>query len=175
MSGVPQGSVLGPLLFLIYVDGLARLPLLADGQVVLYADDLLLFRPIRNQEDYHQLQRDVLMIEDWVNSNYLTLNLAKCKYMVVSRKRCPSTPVSLTLGSTEMEKVDCFKYLGLLLSSDMSFGKHIESICSKARKITELLYRRFNSASSDTLLQLYLTMVRPHLEYASPVWNPYLR
>ena len=74
-----------------------------------------------------------------------------------------------------MEKVDCFKYLGLLLSSDLSFSKHIESICSKSRKIIGLLYRRFNSANSDTLLQLYLAMVRPHLEYASPVWNPSTR
>ena len=172
LSGVPQGSVLGPLLFLIYIDDLARLPRLDGGQVVLYADDLLLFRPIQSQEDYHHLQGDILMIEDWVNSNYLTLNLTKCKYMVVSRKRCPSAPLSLMLGGTEMEKVDCFKYLGLLLSSDMSFSKHIESICSKARKVTGLLYRRFNKANSDTLLQLYLTMVRPHLEYASPVWNP---
>ena len=65
--------------------------------------------------------------------------------------------------------------LGLLFSSDMSFTKHIESICSKARKVTGLLYRRFNKANSDTLLQLYLTMVRPHLKYASPVWNPSTR
>ncbi len=119
---------------MIYVDGLARLPLSAGGQSVLYADDLLLFRHIRNQEDYHQLQHDVSMIEDWVNSNYLTLNTAKCKYMVVSRKRCPPAPVSLALGGTELEKVDCFKYLGVLLCNDMSFSKHIESICTKARK-----------------------------------------
>ena len=59
---------------------------------MLYADDLLLFRPIHSQEDYHHLQAD--MIEDWVNSNYLTLNLTKCKYMVVSQKRCPSAPVA---------------------------------------------------------------------------------
>lgn len=174
VSGVPQGSVLGPLLFLIYVDGLARLPLLDGGQVVLYADDLLLFRTIKSREDYHQLQDDVSMIEDWVNCNYLTLNSTKCKYMVVSRKRCPSAPESLILNGAEMEKVGCFKYLGLLLSSDMSFGKHIESICSKARKITGLLYRRFKSANRNTLLQLYLSMVRPHLEYASPVWNPFM-
>ena len=110
------------------------------------------------------------MIEDWVNSN--PLNPTKCKYMVVSWKSYPSVPVSLTLGSKEMEKVQC---LGLLLSSDMSFSKHIESICYKARKITVLLYRRFSSANSDTLLQLYLTLVRPHLEYASSVWNPSTR
>ena len=95
--------------------------------------------------------------------------------MVVSQKRCPSAPVRLMLGGTEMEKVDCFKYLGLLLSSHLSFSKHIESICSKSRKIIGLLYRRFNRANSDTLLQLYLAMVRPHLEYASPVWNPSTR
>ena len=70
-----------------------------------------------------------------------------------------------------MEKVYCFKYLGLLLSSDMTFRKHIEVICSKAWKIG-LLDRRFNRANGDTLLKLYLTMVRPHLKYASPVWNP---
>ena len=115
------------------IDDLARLPLLDGGQVVLYADDLLLFHPIKSQEDYHHLQADIQMIEDRVNSNYLTLNLTKCKYMVVSQKRCPSAPVSLMLSGTEMEKVDCSTYLGLLLSSDMSFSKHVKSICSKAR------------------------------------------
>ena len=112
--------------------------MLDGGQVVLYADDLLLFRPIQSQEDYYQLQSDIVMIEDWVYSNYLTLNLTVCKYMVVSRKRCPSAPVRLMLGGTEKEKVDSFKYLGLLLSSDSSFSKHIESICSKAWKKIDL-------------------------------------
>ena len=61
----------------------------------------------------------------------------------------------------------------MILTSDLSFSQHIDSICSKARKILGLLYRRFyNNASKDTLLQLYLSLVRPHLEYASPVWNP---
>ena len=82
---------------------------------------------------------------------------------------CPCK--SIKLGSTEMEKVYCFKYLGLLLSSDMTFCKHIEVICSKAWKIG-LLYSRFNRANGNNLLKLYLTMVRPHLKYASPVWNP---
>ena len=72
LSGVLQGSVLGLLLSLMYIDDLAWLPLLDGDQVVLYADDLLLFRPIQSQEDYQCLQLDILMIEDWVNSNYLT-------------------------------------------------------------------------------------------------------
>ena len=95
--------------------------------------------------------------------------------MVISRKRCPSAPTSLKLANKEMEKVDCFKYLGISIRSDMTFGNHIETICSKARKLIGLLYRRFNGANSATLLQLYLTMIRPHLEYASPVWSPFIR
>ena len=175
LSGVPQGSVLGPLLFFIYVDDLARIPLSASSEAVLYADDLLLFRPIHGMEDFHYLQHDISAIEGWVSSNYLTFNSAKYKYMIVSRKANPSSPARLSLGNSNLEKVECFKYLGLLLSSNLSFSQHIASICTKARRITGLLYRRFyHNANSDTLLQLYRSLVRPHLEYASPVWNPYL-
>ena len=74
-----------------------------------------------------------------------------------------------------MERVQCFKYLGLLLSANLSFSEHIQSTCTKARKILGLLYRRFyNNANGATLLQLYQSLVRPHLEYASPVWNPHM-
>ena len=159
LSGVPQGSVLGPLLFFIYVDDLARIPLSASCEAVLYADDLLLFHPIHGMEDFHYLQHDISAIEGWVSSNYLTFNSAKCKYMIVSRKANPSSPARLSLGNSNLEKVECFKYLGLLLSSNLSFSQHIASICTKARRITGLLYRRFyHNANSNTLLQLYRSL-----------------
>ena len=144
LSGVPQGSVLGPLLFLIYVDGLAQLPLLDGGQTVLYADDLLLFRPIKGSEDFSHLQHDISQVEEWVNHNHqgwvnhnyrgmgkshslptshLTLNLTKCKCMTISRKRNPSLPQRLILGGSDLEQVQCFKYLGLLLSTNLTGDK----------------------------------------------------
>ena len=126
-------------------------------------------------EDFHYLQHDISAIEGWVSSNYLTLNSAKCKYMIVSKKANPSSPAGLSLGNSNLEKLECFKYLGLLQSSNLTFSQHIASICTKARRITGLLYRRFyHNANSDTLLQLYRSLVRLYLEYASPVWNPYL-
>ena len=68
-----------------------------------------------------------------------------------------------------------FKYLGVLLSHDLSWGEHVQSICNKARKILGLLYRRFyNNAPGSALLQLYISLVRPHLDYASAIWSPYL-
>ena len=176
LSGVPQGSVLGPLLFLIYVDDLACLPLTDGSQCVLYADDLLLFRPIEDQVDIQHLQNDVTSVEEWIQCNHLKLNTSKCKSMIVSRKKSQSYSFSLTLGGKQLEQVESFKYLGVLLSNNLSFSQHIQTICTKARKILGLLYRKFYmNMSNKALLQLYISLVRPHLEYASPVWNPHLK
>ena len=96
--------------------------------------------------------------------------------MVISRRRqgyCH--PPDLLLDDLCMERVESFKYLGILLSSDLSWSKHIKSICTKARKLLGLLYRRFyKHAEPPALFQLYLSLVRPHLEYASDVWDLHL-
>ena len=93
--------------------------------------------------------------------------------MINSRKRIPSVPSSpLLLEGHPLDQVNTFKYLGVLLSYDLSWSEHVQFICSKARKLLGLLYRQFyNNMSSDSLLQLYIFLVRPHLEYASAVWS----
>ena len=136
--------------------------------MVLYADDLLLFRTASGNEDFLHLQHDISLIENWVKCNHLTLNSTKCKYMVISRKRNPSLPQILTLGGLDLKRAECFKYLGLLLSANLSFSEHIQSTCMKARKILGLLYQKFYSNSDgSTLLQLYLSLVRP----CTSAWN----
>lgn len=176
LSGVPQGSVIGPLLFLIYIDGLKDSPLSTGSKITLYADDILLYRPISClPQDYEDLQNDIDTIASWVSLNYLSFNISKCKYMIVTRKRKSAPPLSLRLSGEPLERVDCYKYLGLLLSSDLSWNSHIHSICGKARKLLGLIYRRYyNYTDPSILLQMYLTLVRPHLEYASQVWSPHL-
>ena len=89
--------------------------------------------------------------------------------MIVSRRRTASTPSSpLLLEGHPLDQVKMFKYLGVLLSHHLFWGEHVQSVCSKARKILGLLYRRFyNNAPSNSLVQLYLSLVRPHLDYAS--------
>ena len=82
---------------------------------------------------------------------------------------------ALLLDGVPLERVETFKYLGILLSSDLSWSAHVNSICSKARKLIGLLYRRFyTDMASDKLLELYKILIRPHLEYAAPIWAPYL-
>ncbi len=81
---------------------------------------------------------------------------------------------TIFLEGTALEQVATFKYLGVILSSDLSWTPQVDSVCTKARKVLGLLYRRFhNNAGCDTLLEMYTTLIRPHLEYAAPVWNPY--
>jgi len=144
LSGVPQGSILGPLLFLIYIDDLTNIELSEGTEIVLYADDILLYRPISSENDFVALQCDVYHIETWATSNFMCFKLSKCKVMHVSRKRSPLSPTNpIMLGGTVLEVVSTFKYLGLLISSNMSWSNHIKDICSKARKILGLLYRRY--------------------------------
>ena len=93
LSGVPQGSVLGPLLFVIYVNDLASMQLSEGSEIILYADDLLLFRPISTTADYNILQKDISALEHWTANNSLKFNTSKCNYMVISRKKNPIVPM----------------------------------------------------------------------------------
>ncbi len=148
------------------MDDRACLPLSDGGQCVLYADDRV-FRPVNDHTDIQCLQNDVTCLEEWVQHNHLTLNTSMCKSMIVSRKKSQPYPSALTLGGQHLEQVERFKYLGVLLSSNLSFSQHIQTICAKARKILGLHYRRFyKNTSNEALLQLYISLVRPHLEYA---------
>ena len=136
---------------------------------------MLLHKPVRSPEDFRHLQSDIDRISDWVSCNNLTLNPSKCKSMIISRKRNSVHPPQLILNGTPLEQVETFKYLGVLLSSELSGSAHIKSICTKSRKLIGLLYRRFyGNVDQQSLYSLYSALVRPHLEYAAPVWDPHL-
>ena len=139
----------------------------------LYADDTLLYRVIASPDDYVKLQHDINTITSWVD---LTLNAKKCKYMVISKLRGRSIPSQqMMLLDQPMDRVSSYRYLGVIISDNLSWSTHIEKITSKARRLVGMLYRNFYQWSSpDSLPKLYLTLIRPHLEYAVQVWNPYL-
>ena len=111
--------MLGPLLFLLYINGLEEVPLSAGTKFVLYADDILVYKPICSVDDHHLFQSDLSAISNWLAHNCMNLNAAKCKYMLISRKRSSlaSTLPTLFIGSPEatMEKVTCMKYLGVYI------------------------------------------------------------
>ena len=114
ISGVPQGSVLAPLLFLIYINDLTEISLRDGIKMTLYAEDVLLFQIINSPENFAKLQDDIDKVGNCSCTNHLTLNRDKCKYMIVSHKKTVSTPSSsLLLESHCLEQVKMFKYLGV--------------------------------------------------------------
>ena len=140
-SGVPRGSVLGPLLFLLYINDINEVVLSEGSELILYVDDIVLYRTIHTEQDYTALQHDVNSLGVWSLCNNISFNPAKCKSMVLSRKKIQTIPPVLNLLGSEIEGVDSFKYLGLTIKHNLSWSDHINKICSKARRLVGMLYR----------------------------------
>ena len=177
ISGVPQGSVLGPLLFLIYINDVVNQISPGSSQTMsLFADDMALYRPIHSTTDYSILQLDIYALSTWIKNNSLSLQLVKCWAMLISRKRsCFPAPPALFVEGVPLPYVTSVKYLGISITSSLSWSQHITNVHSKARKLIGVLFRKFyKNAQSSTLLQLYKSFIRPHMEYCSPVWDPHL-
>ena len=172
ISGVPQGSVLGPLLFLVYVNDLCFSNFSSNSSLVLYADDITLYKPLSHSSDLADFQADINTIHSWFVSNHLSANASKTKAMVISTKKNPYSDMQLYLDNQVIERVSSAKFLGILISDSLSWSLYIDHICKKARRIIGFIHRAFSSAPICTRRILYLAIVRPILEYGSVTWHP---
>ena len=173
-SGVPQGSILGPLLFLLYVNDIPNPPFSKDSHLMMYADDLLLFKPTSCQQDLSTFQCDVNLISQWTLENHLSLNCNKTKYMLISRSRPGSCNYFNFPIYVNNNQIDQYKYLGVWISDDLTWTKHIESICNRSRRLLGYIFRTFSPhCSPDSILYIYKTQVLPILEYACIIWDPH--
>ena len=141
ISGVPPGSVLGPLLLNFYINNDISLVPLTAGTMSLYADDIMLYRLIRSQIHFLALQVDVDSLCIWTDENHLNFNCVKCKYMVISRKRQPTLPPSpIVINNTPLARVESYKYLGVWITSTLNWSLQVEEVFKKARHQIGFLY-----------------------------------
>jgi hypothetical protein len=167
-SGVPQGTVLGPLLFLIYINDI---PDRVKSHLRLFADDSYLYRIINSQQDTIQLQKDLDELIKWENEWSMEFHPDKCKLLRVTNKMNPIHS-DYHMHSQKLSTVDTAKYLGVVLHKKLSWKPHVDAMCKKADKTRGFLQRNLRGCPQDVKSQCYKTYVRPILEYASVVWDP---
>lgn len=160
LSGVPQGSVLGPLLFIIYMNDVVQ-QISNSSRINLFADDIVLYRIIYTPHDYVSLQSDINAVSTCLASKYLSLNATKCCCLLLSRTRIHSIPIqSLTLNDAPLAQVSSYKYLGVLITSNLMWSSYVTTVCNKTRRLIGILYRQFYKHSSlDTMLCLYTSFI----------------
>ena len=173
VSGIPQGSVLGPLLFLCYINDL---PEAVHAVVQMFADDAKLYRRIQKETDCVSLAADLKELEYWSSKWLLKFNISKCKVM---RLGSDSPPFDYQFGSEsdrqllEVTKVE--KDLGVYVDDELKYSKHIQTVANKGTRLLTMIRRAYVYLDGPSLVLLYKSLVRPHLEYGNVIWSPTLK
>ena len=168
-SGVPQGSVLGPILFLCYINDL---PEQVSSRCRLFADDSILYREIRTPQDSRVLQEDLDALAAWEEKWGMAYHPDKCTVLRITRKKQP-TVTSYSLRGHQLETVDHATYLGVEIADDLSWKKHITKVKNKATKTLGFVRRNVTTSSIKAKTLAYQSLVRPQLEYSAAVWHPH--
>ena len=178
ISGIPQGSVMGPVMFVVYINDL---PDCIKSCLFLFADDTKLYREIRSPIDIGNLQIDISALEDWAKLWLLLYHPDKCVYMSVCNSGTADSAGSYTMSSVggdaqqPLKRVRSEKDLGVTVDSALKFDNHVAAVVSKATRIAAVIRRTFTYMDIKTFNLLFKALVRPHLEYAQAAWHPHLR
>ena len=170
-SGVPQGTVLGPLLFLLHINDL---PSVVSSRVRLFADDCLLYRTIATVEDHVALQQDLHALERWGDTWGMRFNASKCEIMHIRRGNTHSSYM-YQLGGQVLKSVNQVKYLGVWVASELSWSPHVEYVTKRANRSLGFLRRNLRRCPASLKERAYLAQVRSVLEYCASIWDPFLQ
>ena len=171
-SGIPQGSVLGPILFVIYINDM---PEVVDKMsfVYLFADDTKVFRRINNKKDEEILQKDIDNLVEWSNTWLLKFHPDKCVFMGIGYKGA-EFPQKYNMGEHLLKISACEKDIGVHIDQDLDFGTHISKSINKANRVMWVVRSTYDKLDDKTFALLFKALVRPHLEYGAPIWSPHL-
>lgn len=175
LSGVPQGSVLGPLLFVCYINDM---PDNIASFLYMYADDTKLFNSSNCEADRLQIQHDLDRLRAWARDWQLNFNIEKCKVMHMGATRTEVVKYSMETkggGRSYLEETSLEKDLGIWFNNNLKPGDHIAHAVGKANQILGLIRRTFTYMDCQLMKLLYTALVRPHLEYGNVVWHPHLK
>lgn len=167
LSGVPQGSVLGPVLFLLFINDLPSA--VKESTVKIFADDTKIYLSRKKGLTFDALYEDIESVLNWTAENQLGVAFHKSNILHVGHG---NPLVEYVFNDTFIPCVDVVKDLGVYVSNDMKFSVHIDKIVAKAHRMCGLIFKCFTCRDHDFLVQMFKTYVLPLLEYCSTVWSP---
>ena len=177
LSGVPQGSILGPILFVLFINDLPQ-GISEDTHLALYADDTKIWRSIRNEEDIVQLQKDINNLHMWSINNKMMFHPDKCKVVTIKHKPSPLAMLPFVayhyhLAENLLSYADSERDLGVHVNKSFNFNEHCEKLLIKANQQFGILKRTCHFVTNKNRRRvLYLALVRSQFEHCSPIWRP---
>ena len=172
LSGIPQGTVLGPLLFVVYINDILDN---INSEGLLFADDAKIFRTITCKDDALLLQQDILELEAWSDKWLLKFHPDKCHLLSLGKIENIKYCHRYLVNGQEIEHTFEEKDLGVIVDSELTFAEHITEKVNKANALVGIIRRSFTHLDPDTFAKIFVAFVRPHLEYGQVIWSPHLR
>jgi hypothetical protein len=169
LSGVPQGSVLGPILFLIYINDLPSV--LSSSSIKIFADDSKIYFAFRNMDKLDIFTKDVQNVFGWVIKNGLKIAMEKCELLHLGRNN-PS--IELIVNNVVLPTCTVVRDLGVYVSDSLKFSYHISVVCNRAYQKTGQIFRAFMCREPQFLRGMFIKFVRPLVEFNSCIWSPHL-
>ena len=169
LSGVPQGSVLGPILFMVYINDLEEG---VTGNILKFADDTKLFTKTKEIGDKQNLQDDIDKLVKWSEKWQMLFNFGKCKCLHIGPG---NTSMNYEMGGTILSTTVKEKDLGVTMDANMKVSEQCRIAASKANQVLGMIRRNITYKDKSLIVPLYKAIVRPHLEYCIQAWSPYLR
>ena len=168
LSGVPQGSILGPLLFLIYINDI---DIGIMSSILKFADDTRMYGRVGRNKGIDTLRKDLEALNVWSEKWQMSLNVDKCKVMHFGKNNAKA---EYKMNERRLAEITEEKALGVIISNNLKADKQCDKAANKGNQILGLIKRTIISRKKKVILNLYKTLVRPHLEYCIQAWRPHL-
>ena len=170
-SGVPQGSVLGPIMFLLYVNDM---PIGINSYMNMFADDAKIMRKVKTLEDCNKLQEDLDKIYEWSVKWQMEFNINKCHVMKMGKSKYRPCK-TYKMGEKIIKEVTEEKDLGVIIQNDLSPEKHVNKIFGKTYKMLQNIGLAFYYLDEGMMRKILVTLIRPQMEYAAVIWSPHMK